>query len=168
MKILLFSILCSMTLFSFGQKTQITGQIAKSQKEVDYKYLTIFLKQNDSTISGAIPDTTGYFKIKNIPDGCYNLVVQEIGSRDFVIENIKIDKDTTINFIYPPPCLFIHHKGERIACIGGHTDHIIPIVYGYPTQKTLKKAKKGIVHLGGCVVTDCDPHYYCTIHKKDL
>lgn len=157
-----------MTLMAFGQKNQITGQIEKRDKEIDYKYLTILLKQSDSTISGAIPDNSGYFKIKNIPGGYYNLVVQEIGSRDFVMENLKIVNDTTINFIYPPPCIFIHRKGEQIICIGGHTDHIIPIVYGYPTQKTLKKAKKGKVHLGGCIVTECDPNYYCTIHKKEF
>jgi hypothetical protein len=168
MKHITFFILCSITIFSYGQKTQIIGQVEKNSKEVDYKYLTILLRQNDSTISGAVPDSTGSFKMKDIRNGCYKFVIQQIGSRDYVIENIRLDKDTTINFLYPPPCLFIHKKGERIVCIGGHTDHIIPIIYGYPTQKTMKKAKKGIVLLGGCEVTDCDPHYYCTIHKKEL
>jgi len=78
MKLLLFSILCFVTIIAFGQKNQITGQIAKRDKEIDYKYFTILLKQSDSTISGAMPDTSGYFKIKNIPEGYYNLVVQEI------------------------------------------------------------------------------------------
>mgnify|MGYP006992455168 CR=1 FL=1 len=37
-----------------------------------------------------------------------------------------------------------------------------------PTLKTMRKAKNGRVHLGGCVKTNCDPHYYCKIHQVEL
>ena len=60
-------------------------------------------------------------------------------------------------------------KNRKPICpIGNHTNNIIPIVYGLPTPKTMAKAKKGLVHLGGCVLSNCDPHYYCTVHNKEL
>jgi hypothetical protein len=58
--------------------------------------------------------------------------------------------------------------GKKPTCIGGHTDHIIPIVYGLPTEKTMTKAEKGLVHLGGCIVSEDDPKYYCKIHQVEL
>ena len=34
-------------------------------------------------------------------------------------------------------------KSKKVPkCIGGHTDHIIPIVYGEPTPLTMEKAQK--------------------------
>jgi len=62
----------------------------------------------------------------------------------------------------------VHKKRPKQSCVGGHTDHIIPIVYGEPTEKTMKKAELGLVHLGGCVMSDSDPKFYCTIHKIEL
>jgi len=38
---------------------------------------------------------------------------------------------------------FIYVKGQKIECIDGHTDHIIPIVYGSPTKKLIEKSTKG-------------------------
>lgn len=57
---------------------------------------------------------------------------------------------------------------ELPACVGSHTDHFIPIVYGFPTQRTLHRVKQGKLYLGGCEVSGCDPHYYCPIHRKEL
>ena len=53
-------------------------------------------------------------------------------------------------------------------CIGGHTDHIISIVYGEPTPLTMEKAKKGLVHIGGCVISLPCPRYYCLIHNIEI
>ncbi len=45
-------------------------------------------------------------------------------------------------------------KKERKAnCpICGNNDEVIPIVYGYPSQETMKKAGEGRFRLGGCTV----------------
>jgi hypothetical protein len=52
--------------------------------------------------------------------------------------------------------------------VGGHTDRLLPIVYGRPTPKTMRRAQQGTVVLRGCLVSGCDPRYYCPVHKKDL
>jgi hypothetical protein len=50
----------------------------------------------------------------------------------------------------------------------GHTDRLLPIVYSRPTPQTMRQAQQGKMVLRGCLVSACDRHYYCTIHKNDL
>lgn len=48
-----------------------------------------------------------------------------------------------------------------IRCPQCGSEDVIGIVYGYPTEETLERAKAGEVRLGGCVVDYCDPNRYC-------
>ena len=170
MKPIIVFVFFLISLSTFCQTGQINGQIKKQDTLLEFKYLVVVLKQSDSIIKGTVPDIYGHFSLNNIAEGFYSLVIQQIGYRDDVTDSLKISRDTTIdvNFIYPLPCKFVYIKGQKVKCIGGHTDNIIPILYGLPAKKTFEKAKKGLVLLGGCIVSDCDPHYYCTIHKREL
>lgn len=42
----------------------------------------------------------------------------------------------------------------------GH--RMVPIVYGYPDDKTMKQAQEGKIALGGCVIGFNDPKWACT------
>ena len=131
-------------------------------------YLTILLKLDSVEVTGTVPDSNGDFKITKIGQGTYSLVIRQIGNRDAVTDGLVINGDTLIslNLVYPPPCTFTTDKKPK--CIDGHTDKIIPTVYGLPSKKTMDKAKKGKVHLAGCNLTGCDSRFWCTIHKKEL
>lgn len=53
----------------------------------------------------------------------------------------------------------------KISCpVCGKSDEVIPIVYGFPTNKTFEAAEKGKVRLGGCLLEDKASQYYC---KRD-
>jgi hypothetical protein len=41
---------------------------------------------------------------------------------------------------------------------------VVPIVYGKPMAATVKRAEKGEIRLGGCMVSTTSPRNYC---KKD-
>lgn len=43
---------------------------------------------------------------------------------------------------------------------------ILPIVYGYPTDEVFREAEKGHLILGGCLVMQENPDWYCK--KCDL
>jgi hypothetical protein len=153
----------------FCQSSQIRGQL-KYDTSAYYGELILNLKQGDSTVRRTVPDKSGFFDMEGIPAGTYHIVITCIGYRPDEADTIQILSDTSIDLVlsYPPPCRFVYKKGHKPSCVGGHTDHIIPISYGLPTGETMNKAKKGLVHLGGCMVSDCDPKYYCTIHKREL
>ena len=40
---------------------------------------------------------------------------------------------------------------------------VVPIVYGMPAESTIEEAEKGKLALGGCIVTDDDPSWKCTV-----
>ena len=52
--------------------------------------------------------------------------------------------------------------------IDGHSDQIIPIIYGMPSEKLWIKADKGKVKLGGCLVSDDNPKWYCKKHGVEF
>ena len=43
-------------------------------------------------------------------------------------------------------------------------DEVIPVIYGMPGEKLMRKAEKGKVKLGGCVISGGDRKWYC---KRD-
>lgn len=153
---------------SFCQHGKIVGHITSHDPYTELKYVTVELRQKDTVITGAIPDENGRFSLERIGKGTYSLAIRQIGYRTAITEGLNITADTviTLDLVYPPPCPFTTSK--KPVCIDGHTDHIIPIIYGLPSKGTLKKSKKGIVHLGGCEITNCNPYFYCTIHQKEL
>jgi hypothetical protein len=53
-------------------------------------------------------------------------------------------------------------------CPKGHFDSIVPIVYGLPTMETIKRAERGEVSPGGCVVDSVSPQWHCKIHDIDF
>ena len=158
----------------YGQNSQIIGHITNRDTIFATNFWTILLMQRDSTIKKTATNFSGNFRLKDIDKGIYSLTIQQIGFRDYNIDSLQILTDTTLNLYidFPPPCKFVYLtylKHQKPKCInGGHTNNIIPIVYGLPSQKTMRKAKKGLVHLAGCIISACDPHYYCTIHKIEL
>ena len=50
---------------------------------------------------------------------------------------------------------------ENFSCPKCNKQNIIPIVYGYPSDKLLSDASAGNVRLGGCVIFGDDPNYSC-------
>ena len=57
---------------------------------------------------------------------------------------------------------------SKVNCPNGHSDNIIPIVYGYPSDELFEQAKQGEIHLGGCCITQDDPHWYCKKHDLEF
>lgn len=116
--------------------------------------------------------TSGTYFIKDINEGDYDLEFHsfETSARRLNLVNVHFTKDSVneLSITYPPPCKFIYSKNYKPICPYNHTDSIVRIIYGYPTSKTMEKAKKGQIHLGGCIITHCDPKYYCAIHKIEL
>jgi hypothetical protein len=47
-------------------------------------------------------------------------------------------------------------------CSQCKSDDTTPIVYGYPGPEAVEAADQGKVILGGCVISDADPHWQCS------
>lgn len=67
------------------------------------------------------------------------------------------------------PCPYAP-QGQAPACVAGHQDHLIPVLYGLISDSEVgRRARRGEVKLAGCLVSDaCRSHFYCTLHQKYL
>ena len=109
-------------------------------------------------------DLQGKFNIENVPVGEDVLECSLLGYGSPKRVNLKIIQDTTVFIrINLSECEYdVLGHGKCPVC--NRSDQSVPIFYGDPAAKTLRKAKKGRVYLGGSVVTHCNPHWYC---KRD-
>ena len=154
---------------AFCQIGYVKGHVIYSETSEKFPGVTILLMQQNAVVTGASTDKNGDFVINNVPLGTYNLIIKTVGYRDETVENIVVSPTMPeFNIAFPGPCKYVYTKDRRIKCVGGHTDHIVPIVYGLPDAKLLSKAKNGKIYLGGCQLYECHPEYYCTIHKVEL
>lgn len=59
-------------------------------------------------------------------------------------------------------------RAENECPKGNHTDSIIPIIYGFPTEEDFRKSDSGLIALGGCELPEKPSKYWCKIHKIDF
>lgn len=50
----------------------------------------------------------------------------------------------------------------------GYKESVVRIIYGYPMPELMDRAERGEVKLGGCVVSENDPQWYCKKCQKDI
>lgn len=161
MKLIITNIFLLFSIAIFAQNIDIKGHITNSKENPNYDEVFIYLINNEKVVLKSIADKNGDFELSNIPTGIYDLKISSFLLQDKIISNFSINSDTkNIEIEYPEPC-----KVSEKKCPYGDFNNIIPVVYGLPNNKLLKKAKKEKVKLGGCILTDCSPKWYCKTHK---
>jgi DNA-directed RNA polymerase subunit RPC12/RpoP len=45
---------------------------------------------------------------------------------------------------------------------------LVPIVYGFPNEFTIQLSSKGVVELGGCIISGDDPSFRCRRCQHDV
>ena len=50
---------------------------------------------------------------------------------------------------------------DKLICPKCKSDEVIDIVYGYPSEETLKSLHKKEIELGGCIVRNDNPTHKC-------
>lgn len=158
----IFTIIFFLTLsLGFSQNRELTGHITENSR-TGFPGLTIELLKDGNPISETQTDFDGKYSFKNIPDGIYSISISGSGMRKETIENIVVENQTKIvDSTYPKPCV-----SSKKVCPKGHRNNIIPIAYGLPTKKTMKKADHKKVKLGGC--TPYCEKWHCVAHDLDF
>lgn len=154
---------------SQAQKTSFSGTVKDTNSSHGFAAATLLFKQGPATVTGAGTDSTGHFRVASIAPGTYEVEIQALGFRPKTVRGVVVNAASApVVLDFPGPCMFLYASNQRPACVGGHIDHLLPIVYGLPNKKAMARAKAGKVYLGGCQITGCDPQYYCPLHHKEL
>jgi len=161
-KFILIAIFFTQLFYSFCQNYgTIEGVVFDSAENIVIAYANLVLIKADIATAS---DKEGKFIFNNMLAGEDILKCSLIGYGTPRRLNIKIYADsTTFIKINLAKCQY-DIMGLPNCPICNRTDETIPILYGEPTKKSLRRAKKGKIKLGGCLITHCDPHWYC---KRD-
>lgn len=58
---------------------------------------------------------------------------------------------------------------NHIKCPVCHkNDQVVRIIYGYPSEKTMEDAEKGLIYIGGCIISNNSPKWYCKRDEKEF
>jgi len=172
MKILLSVIFSFLTLFCFGQTKNNNNALYNLTINYRPAVISIFADTgmlNSSINNGNIEQMT----LTGMTPGQYKIQISGQGQQTITRDSIVIKKgqDLVLSFKFDGPCLYDRLADYIPTCPKNHTDSIIPIVYGLVTRKgdTFIKDKKDMkVKYAGCIVTGCDPNYYCKQHDIEF
>ena len=168
MKFIFTYITILFSLFGKSQVGKLDIKITLTNTDTTSQYFVdTWVLNGNSTVSRIGIKGNGLHHLGDFKVGVYNLELYDYKTRRMKIDSVKINADsvTTLNIIYPALCKFIYPENYKPLCPQGHNDEVVKILYGYPTKKAMKEAEKGLIYLGGCIISDCDPKYYCKKHK---
>lgn len=148
---------------SFGQTGTLEGNVIYKVDSSSIHGAIILLS---GTQLGATSDSDGFFRIEGIPPGMYDLTLRYIGLGSDTVKNLNVLSGPSTVLILGLPPGDCSGKMLKRCPVDSKTDGIIPIVYGLPGKKLLRKADRGKVWLAGCELTGCDPTWYCKRHQK--
>ncbi|GHN01802.1 hypothetical protein WSM22_32910 [Cytophagales bacterium WSM2-2] len=165
MKVLLVVFFLLLITSSFGQNSQTDRVVVKVT--ANYKPVTIALVKSKDHMS-SIQTNGGKLIFKGLETAYYSFLISGTGQVAITTDSILIRNGQLLelNITVNGPCLYDHPEDKVPTCPENHTDNIIPIVYGLIGK--LKDSKNVEIHLGGCVVSDCDPKFYCKTHQKEF
>ena len=168
---LLYTILFLIT-FSQGfcQSGEIGGKLMIANEEerssLPSKIYAILKHEN---IKDSIQvDGNFNFKFENLRSGKYyvSFSVRNYPINRSYIFNLKEGEKINQDIELKPICAFQNSKEKTNCPVCKKIDKVIPISYGLsvsivPKGKKENTNRKNKVHEGGCVVSDCQPNWYC-------
>jgi hypothetical protein len=153
-----------------GQSHPVRGVLVDGQTHKGYRgqQPVITFSQAGALVAGSGSDSTGRFQVQHLPPGTYEVRIEDVFKRPETHPGVVVADSARLTFVFPSPCRFVYTRKGAPPCVDGHTDRIIPLLYGLPSAKGMWLAKRGKVHLAGCQMWGCDPQYWCSVHQKEL
>ena len=162
MKGSLIALFALLTIGIYAQTGSISGQLKTGKTGPGLGYTLVRVEGMKKFVNA---DAIGRFRIDSVTPGIQQIRLKSLGSRDTVLTvKVEAGKESKLEVIYPPECIYDLHKENRTCPHCGKRDQVIPIWYGLIIS-TLDDAKpQPEFYTGGCVISGCDPNWYC---KRD-
>jgi len=144
----------------FSQTGRIEGHIINRNTSKPISFVNIYLQ---NTKIGASTDMDGNFVLEGVPAGVYNIQISHIEYGDTILKSVQVLVDSTIrlDFEFPLFCKYKQSVNNKTCPVCHKKNQVIPIYYGYPSESLMKLAKENKARLGGCMISNCMPHWYC-------
>lgn len=140
---------------------------------IAYKPAFIQLISDSVSLKSTQASNVGKMTYRSLTAGYYKIFVGGPGQLTEIKDSIRITNGQSLilNIKMANLCLYDHPKNYVPTCPKNHTDSIIPIVYGLIAERGntyIKNMADEKVRYSGCLVTDCDPKFYCKLHKIEF
>ena len=153
-------------LFGLSQQiAKISGVVCDSTGINYVPNATVRFVNNDTTFT--LEYGNSQFKLmltKYLSDTVY-VTADGLGETKQYI-SLKHHEDKTFRFILPCSCKSIIDSDICPKCKSNKD--VTEIIYGYPDDELMKEYEEGKVRLGGCMIGECKPKYYCKKDKLDF
>jgi hypothetical protein len=138
-----------------------------------YQPATVQILKDSLLLSPLQVNNEGKITYVDLQPGFYSVKVTGRGQPETIKDSLYVTQGQklVLNIKIAGPCLYHHAANYIPACPQNHTDSIIPIVYGLIAGRGdtfIKNKKDEKVRYAGCVVTGCDPQYYCKLHDLEF
>jgi hypothetical protein len=155
---LFFQLIVKITLAQTGT---IKGKIFDTIEKVELAYSKVLIM---NTNIESETNYEGVFIFENVPVGIYDVIIRS-SYPDTILRDIVVAQDEVLqlNITYPSVCPYTSQTNTCPVC--KMSDKSSPIIYGKPTMEMIKKSRKGEVQLGGCIISNCSPKWYCSRDK---
>ena len=156
------TILTIITLFSwtftYSQNNTFKAQIFIEESSVVSGGVVIFPLTKDTIAIGS--SDTAMIDLSSPNNRIFYFLWSGWKSKVFRFD--KNNPSNDIKKVYVPDTIFYRHYEEKKTCpICLKSKHVIPIKYGMPTKKMFGQAKHGKFRLGGCIINEDNPKFYC-------
>jgi hypothetical protein len=154
---------------AFCQRVDTIWGVIRDKRGNALEFAELVFKKPGGTYR-SVSKSQGKFMLAGIPAGIYSVEVSQYTKLLETQEMVLVSRDSRLlnidlHIYYYP---YQSDGKRRPACVNGHRNKLIPIVYGLPGPKMLKSAKAGKIRLGGCSPGTCSASYYCPVHEKEL
>lgn len=153
---------------SFGQIKQ--DGVAAYNLTIPYRPVVISILSDTGMLSSSINNgNISKMTFTGMAPGQYKIQISGNGQLTIIRDSIvvKEGQNLALSFTFNGPCLYDHAANYIPTCPKNHTDSIISISYGLIVTNCdtfIKDKKEMKVKYAGCVVTGCDPQFYCKEH----
>lgn len=151
--------------FCYSQKGNLEGMLVLKDVENRESVIAntkIILKNSTRTDTVSIDKNLNFIFENVVAGACYIYIVPRSYPHN-VKYKISFDPANTkiLELPYSSTCPYKQEKSECPVC--GSMDKVIPVRYGLIAEIIPKKGNGETTDYksGGCVVTGCDPHWYC-------
>ena len=159
-KSIIISLFLIIPFLGFTQTGRIEGRIINRETSKPVSFVNIYLQ---NTRLGAATDVDGNFVFEKIPAGVYDIHISHIEYGDTILKSVRVVADSTIrlDFEFPLYCKYKQTINNKTCPICHSKKQVVPIYYGLPSEGLIKLVKENKARLGGCMISNCMPHWYC-------
>ena len=181
-------IICNLNLI-FAQSGKVEGKLLledENEYELVARKTIVSIEYDDGLIFQSAVDDNLKFSFENLPKGRIRITLnpRAPGKPISRYEKVKNNKTLNLHIEYSLSCEYDKSIDSKVCPICQKEDKVIPIVYGLVMKEALfvdkdgnifdkdgkpfDKNKKRNYFAGGCLVTDCDPNWYCERDKNQF